>query len=256
MRPIQKRIGLVLASSLATLAPACATTESGYPPEENGKKDASASTDAATIIPSEDGSVVDPPIVDPPVEDTGAPAAPVQLPFFVSDQFIPSGFMGDSTAAMNGITLSHAEADCKSPRAPGAGGDCYTATWTATVASGASSWAGVYWQSPAENWGSKPGKPIQSGATKLTFYAAGKTGNEKIELCAGGINTKGNDPSLTYRDKFSVKQPAVALTTEWAKYELSLVGANYDSVLGGFCWVASATTSGSMTFYIDDIRWE
>ena len=39
-------------------------------------------------------------------------------------------------------------------------------------------------------------------------------------------------------------------------YEISLEGAQYSAVLGGFCWVATTTASESITFYLDDIQWE
>lgn len=183
-------------------------------------------------------------------------ATPVTLPFYVSDQFVPTGFMGDSTASMTAITLAHDTTTCKSPRETGAGGDCFTATWAPTVGDAGSAWAGVYWQSPANNWGAKPGKPIAAGAQKVSFYAAGAVGGETIQLCAGGINAAGATATLPYSDSFTVKQPAITLTTSWTQYEISLQGTSYTTVLGGFCWVASTTASESVTFYIDDIQWE
>jgi hypothetical protein len=190
----------------------------------------------------------------------GADAAPTQsgvrLPFYVSDQFLPTGFMGDSQASMSAITLSHDASMCKSPRQTGAGGDCYTVTWAPSVGDAGAAWAGVYWQSPANNWGSKPGKAIAPGATTLSFYAAGAVGGETIQACAGGINAMGPSASLPYADTFSAKHPPITLTTSWTRYELSLQGTSYTSVLGAFCWVASTTSSESVTFYIDDVQWE
>ena len=63
-----------------------------------------------------------------PTRDTSVPTT-VTLPFFVSDVFAPSGFMGDSTASQTAITLTKDPAKCKAPRNQGAGGDCYTVTW-------------------------------------------------------------------------------------------------------------------------------
>jgi hypothetical protein len=201
----------------------------------SGHGDAGSSTDAGDAGPTQSG---------------------VLLPFYVSDQFLPTGFMGDSKASMSAITLSHDSSMCKSPRQTGAGGDCYTVTWAPSLGDAGAAWAGVYWQSPANNWGSKPGKAIAPGATKLSFYAAGAMGGETIQVCAGGINAMGASASLPYADTFSVKQPPITLTTSWTQYELSLQGTSYTSVLGAFCWVASATSSESVTFYIDDVQWE
>ncbi len=188
--------------------------------------------------------------------DSGPSGTAVKLPFYVSDQFVPTGFMGDSTASMSAITLAHDAATCKSPRTPNAGGDCFTATWAPNLGDAGAAWAGVYWQSPANNWGSKPGKAIAPGATKVTFYAAGKAGGEVIQLCAGGVNANGASATLPYGDTFTVKQPAITLTTTWTQYELSLEGTTYTTVLGGFCWVTSTTATESVTFYVDDIQWE
>jgi hypothetical protein len=234
----------------AVVAAGCAasTASQGYPPDggDNG------SPDAGTTGPSGDDSAA-------PGDDAGpAPgidAAPpsIALPFYVSDQFLPTGFMGPS---LTSITLSHDATLCKTPRQTGAGGDCYTATWAPLLGDAGSSWAGVYWQSPANNWGSKPGKPIAPGATKVSFYAAGAKGGESIQLCAGGINSPAGSASLPYSDSFTVKQPAITLTTDWAPYSISLQGTSYTSVLGAFCWVATTTASESVTFYLDDIKWE
>ena len=181
----------------------------------------------------------------------------MKLPFYVSDQFVPSGFMGDSMASMTAITLAHDATTCKTPRQTGAGGDCYTVVWAPTLTGDAGAgWAGVYWQSSANNWGAKPGKAIAPGATKISFYAAGEAGGETIQLCAGGINSTGATASLPYGDTFKVNPPAVTLTTTWTQYQLPLTGTMYTTVLGGFCWVSSTTKSESIKFYIDDIKWE
>jgi len=175
----------------------------------------------------------------------------------VSDQFVPSGFMGDNQLSMDGMKVSIDAADCKTPRQSGAAGDCYKVTWAVDLPdAGGAAWAGVYWQSPANNWGAKPGKLVSPGATKVSFYAAGVVGGEKVQFTIGGINTKGTDPTLTHRDKFTVTQPAITLTTDWTKYEVPLTGATYDEVLGGFCYVIAATQSGTTTFYIDDVTWQ
>ncbi len=185
-----------------------------------------------------------------------APSGPVALPFLLSDEFAPSGYMGDSTDDFNAIAMSKDGTDCKSPRAAGAAGDCYSVTWKPVLTSGApSAWVGVYWQYPANNWGAKPGKSVAPGATKVTFQAAGAAGGESVRFVVGGVNTKGGDATLPDKDAFEVGLD-VTLTAAWTKYEIPLDGAAYDAVIGGFAWVAKATAASPVAFYVDDVRWE
>jgi hypothetical protein len=165
--------------------------------------------------------------------------------------------MGASQAAINAITLSSNAASCLSPREADAGGDCYTASFTPPPLDDAgTTWGGVYWQSPANNWGAEPGKLIAPGATKVTFYAAGAAGGEQIQFCTGGMNATGPTTALPYSDTLNVKPPAFTLTTQWTQYSLSLSGLTYTDIIGGFCWVAASTTTTPIKFYVDDIQFE
>jgi hypothetical protein len=189
--------------------------------------------------------------------DAGSGGGGVSLPFFVSDQFIPSGFMNDPT----GITLSagaNGGAACPD-RAPTQGGSCYVIRWSST----GKPWAGVYWQYPANNWGTEPGLMVAPGATQVSFYAKGAAGGEIIQFKTGGIN----DPIVTatgnYGDTFAVTGPTATLSTTWTQYTISLTGATYpQGVLGAFVWVAAAvvtdagTTNDDLTFYVDDLQWQ
>jgi len=194
----------------------------------------------------------------PPPADGGAaqPDGPVTLPFLLSDEFKPSGYMGDSQSDFNGIAMSRDATDCKTPRTPDAAGDCYTVKWTPTMITGApSAWVGVYWQYPANNWGGQTGLAVEPGATKVTFYAAGAKGGESLIFTVGGVNSKNPDPSLPNQDSFTATFEAT-LTTDWTQYTVPLNGAKYTDVIGGFSWVAKTTTSDEVQFYIDDVRWE
>jgi hypothetical protein len=247
------RNSLLLVVAAAAAASCSNASPSGSSPQgvadasTQGGNDSGASGNDSGATGDQDGA-----------QGSDAPATSgVGLPFYVSDQFVPTGFMGDSTASMNAITLAHDATTCKSPRQPGAGGDCFTATWAPTLSGDAgSAWAGVYWQSPANNWGALPGKAIAPGATKVSFYAAGAQGGETIQVSVGGINANGANPNLKYGDTFSIKLPPITLTTNWTQYEIPLQGAQYTTVLGGFCWVVTSTASESITFYVDDIQWE
>ena len=197
------------------------------------------------------------PRVPPDQPDTGQPDASVPdgpgpitaqpLPVTVSDYYIPGGYMGDGSLPGTAITISLM--NCKQPRPSGASGDCYRTTYTP----GSLGWAGVYWQYPERNWGASPGKRIEAGASKVTFYAAGLNGGETLDFLAGGID----DVHLLYRDAFKVTKH-VTLTTTLTHYEIDISGRTYDAgVIGAFAWTFD--THGSRTpmeFYLDTIRWE
>lgn len=196
---------------------------------------------------------------NPPPASTAdaAPPGPVAIPFLLSDEFAPSGYMGDSQADFTAITMGKDIATCKAPRSADAAGDCYTITWNPVIATGApSAWVGVYWQYPANNWGAKTGKQIAPGASKVSFYAAGAAGGESLLFTVGGVNVKPvDDPPLPNKDSFTASTSAT-LTTSWTRYEIPLTGATYDTVIGGFSWVAKSTDGKPVTFYLDDLRWE
>ncbi len=206
--------------------------DSGMPPAQ----------DAASAVDSGGGG-----------DDSSSTVMATPLPFFVSDQFIPSGFMNDPTGIM---VSSGANGGATCPtRAPTAGGDCYVISWASTGAA----WAGVYWQYPSNNWGTEPGLTIATGATQVTFYARGDVGGEVVTFKAGGINDPLNSMTGTYGDSFTISSPAETLTTDWQQYTLSLQGTAYSGgVLGGFCWVANATDAGNsdIKFYVDDLQWQ
>jgi hypothetical protein len=170
-----------------------------------------------------------------------------QLPVTVSDYYIPGGFMGDGVTSSTAVTISLT--NCKQPRPSGATGDCYRITYTP----GALLWAGVYWQYPERNWGTSPGKRIEAGASKVTFYAAGLHGGEVFDFIAGGID----DVHLAYRDSFKVTK-RVTLTTALTRYEIDISGRMYDAgVIGAFAWTFDTHGSPApIEFYLDTIRWE
>src|SRR3954452_23930957 len=116
--------------------------------------------------------------------------APSLLPFVVDSAFVTSGFMGDGATA-GVVTMVPAKpgdsTDCNGARAsPTSVGSCHSIVY-APPTSGGEGWAGVYWQYPANNWGTKPGYGIPAGAKKVTFKAKGAAGGEKVAFLAGGI---------------------------------------------------------------------
>jgi hypothetical protein len=180
----------------------------------------------------------------PPLE----PAIP--LPVVIDTYYAASGFMGDG-ATPNTIVLG---ADCPM-RAPGMIGKCSKFTYTPAAAG--VGWGGVYWQAPANNWGDlAPGKHIEAGATKVTFYAAGAKGGEVVTFIAGGIM------GTNYQDPPKMQLPNQVLTTTMTQYSIDLTGYNYVSIIGGFGWTIEAKALGDggfdstpITFYVDGIQW-
>jgi hypothetical protein len=176
------------------------------------------------------------------------------LPFVVDTVFVSSGFMGDGEM-QGAIAVLPAKTgdstDCNGMRGnTAAAGSCHVVTY-APPASGGKGWGGVYWQFPANNWGTKPGYDLPTGAKQVAFSAKGLKGGEKVTFLAGGIIGAGNP----YSD--SVKaMTTVTLTTDWAPYTIDLSGQSYTQVIGGFGWTMAAADVGtSGGFFVDDIQW-
>lgn len=112
-------------------------------------------------------------------------------------------------------------------------------------------WAGIYWQHPANNWGSRPGGYNLNGARQLKFWARGEKGGESIaEFKMGGL---GGD----YPDSGSAAIGPVILTKDWKEYSISLAGQELSSISGGFCLSFSRDDNpDGAVFYLDDIRYE
>ena len=169
--------------------------------------------------------------------------SPLTAPFRVSDHFAPTGYMGDGTS----IGLVNMLNDACPTRAPEPSGDCYSVTYTP-----ATTWAGVYWQYPQNNWGDRPGRTILPGAKRVTVWARGASGGEKLELHVGGIR----DDNLPFHDSIDASA-SFTLTTDWQKLTVGFGPRTYDQVIGGFGWIAHATAGSPspIVFYLDGIEW-
>ena len=135
---------------------------------------------------------------------------PAQMPFPVytdgsdpANHYVPSGYLGNHQAvAMNQYWTGH----------PHDGKTCIQVTYRGAVPGGIG-WAGVYWQSPVDNWGTVPGPTgyDQSRATRLTFWVRGTTGAEHVQFLVGGITGRHGDslqpavktPVLTLFDRLA-----------------------------------------------------
>lgn len=157
------------------------------------------------------------------------------------NHYIPSGWMGD----FGDLTM-----DDKSMDNPHGGTTCIKFVYTAKKSQN-QGWSGVFWQNPANNWGSKKGGFDLTGLNKITFWARGENGGEVIDkFSVGGI--KG-----MYPDTAEISVGPIELTSDWQEYTINLVGKDLSYINGAFCWVANADSNpDGLTFYVDDVKFE
>ncbi|KPK97322.1 MAG: hypothetical protein AMJ95_09590 [Omnitrophica WOR_2 bacterium SM23_72] len=170
------------------------------------------------------------------------------MPFYVyadrgsiGNHFIPSGWM-PATASQD-IKFSQSWAED-----PYLGDTCIKITYNDNSGT---RWAGFYWQQPANNWGTQDAGYDLSKATKLTFWARGDNGGERIEdFKIGGILGE-------YSDSDAVSIGPVILNKEWTQYTIDLRGKDMTSIIGGFCWATNIDVNPEgATFYLDEIKYE
>ncbi len=157
------------------------------------------------------------------------------------NHYVPSGYMGD----VADISIDQSSFDN-----PYSGTTCIKIVYTSDATNGAR-WGGVYWQNPANNWGDRQGGYDLTGATKLTFYARGEEGGERIEeFKMGGVTGM-------YSDSDIAGIGPVLLTEDWKKYEIDLRGKDLSYISGGFAWATNLDVNpDGVTFYLDEIKYE
>ncbi len=158
-----------------------------------------------------------------------------------NNHFVPSGWMGD----YGDIKLNDGWSDN-----PYDGKTCIKVDYSASASQGAG-WMGVFWQNPANNWGSRDGGFDLTGAKTLSFWARGDKGGEVItEFKVGGISGE-------YGDSDSMGMGPVVLTSEWKEYSIDLVDVDISYISGGFCLSASKMDNPEgFSIYLDNIRFE
>lgn len=116
-------------------------------------------------------------------------------------------------------------------------------------------WGGVDWLYPENNYGDKPdGKDLRN-ANKLTFYAKGEVGGEKVNFFVGGIGDKSDLYPESLRPEVSTG--FISLTESWQKYTIDLRGKNLTHMIRGFGWVTNQCANpDGIVFLLDDIRFE
>jgi hypothetical protein len=205
----------------------------------------------------------------------GVEIGPLQGRFYVSDEFSPSGHMGDGQNP--GFITADINENCKE-RPPGAGGACYRYTYQPDLRPGANMWAGVYWVYPSNDWGTRPGRLLIPPYKKVRFKAAAdlrpdpsnpETKPEpRVVFQIGGIGTNPADPQ-PYKDETIGDQTtgvAEYLTSDWKSLEIDLTGYvptdHPFHMISGFCWTVNyqpgipTPQSPPTRIYLDDIVWD
>lgn len=170
-----------------------------------------------------------------------ADAPKATLPFSVYAEagdklvYIPSGYMGDTG------NIKMVDDDTTNPHS---GKTDIKVQYTS-----GSGWGGVVWQSPANDWGKQPGGLDLTGAKKLTFWARGDKGGEKVSFSYGILD------KADYADTSKGEIKDQELTKEWKQYTIDLAGKDLKQIKTGFTWVLGAK-GDPITFFLDDIKFE
>ncbi len=158
------------------------------------------------------------------------------------NHYTPSGFMPDGQCL---VFNDRWQENCYS------GSTCIKVVYDIECSKEGARWIGVYWQNPAHNWGNRKGGYNLTGATKLTFWARGEEGGERIEeFKMGGITGD-------YPDTDTAFIGPVILSDQWQQYTIDLRGKDLSYVSGGFSFSTNVDVNPvSCTFYLDQIRYE
>ena len=143
-----------------------------------------------------------------------------------------SGYMGN-TGAMR--------VDDACAEKPHSGATCLKVSY-----SDSGNWAGIFWQSPANDWGDKPGGANLSKASTLVFWARGEEGGEKVSFFMGGIKNK------AFSDTANRKLEDVTLKKTWTRYRITLDGEDLSRIKTGFGFNFGGQGK-PFAFYLDDI---
>lgn len=160
------------------------------------------------------------------------------------NKFTPSGYMptGECLYMSDSWTEKCAQ-----------GKTCIKVIYDVDCSKKSRNWAGVYWLNPADNWGDRKGGYNLTGAQRLTFFARGEKGGERIEeFKIGGVGR-----GMDYPDSDSAFIGPVILTKEWKEYTIDLRGKDLSYLSGGFAWITNTEVNPeACVFYLDDIQYK
>lgn len=159
--------------------------------------------------------------------------------------YVPSGFMGDSEALKMSTTYESA------PTASGEVGK--TSLKIVYQPKGSAGWAGIYWLTPANNWGTVKGAGFDlSQAKRLTFWVRGDKGGEVIaEIKVGGMSAG------QYPDSDEASLGPLKLSTAWEQYSIDLTNKDLRHIVGGFAFTMRRIDNvRGAKFYLDEISFD
>jgi len=162
------------------------------------------------------------------------------------NHFIPSGWMGDVKA----LAMSQREPN-GFVTGTGPTDTCMKITYKGLIDEG-QGWAGIYWQTPANNWGDKKGGVDLSNYKKLTFKARGEKGGERVEkFMMGGIQGQ-----IEEGDTGNAESEMIELKKSFQEYTIDLAGLDLTHTIGGFGLVfSSESNEKGATVFVDDVRY-
>jgi hypothetical protein len=160
------------------------------------------------------------------------------------NRFTPSGYMP------NGECLKMEDAYTQMCHE---GKTCIKINYAIECSKKGRNWAGIYWLNPPDNWGDRKGGYNLTGAERLTFWARGEKGGERIEEFKMGGVGRGMD----YPDSDNAFIGPVILTKEWKEYTIDLRGKDLSYISGGFAWVSNTDANPEdCIFYLDVIAFK
>ena len=114
---------------------------------------------------------------------------------------------------------------------------------------------------PQLNDGNMPGQGLDlTGAERLSFWARGEKGGEKVEFFTCGFGYTGpSSVNVEFHDSCPKQSlGTITLTDSWKEYIIDLSGLDLSSIALGFGYALAGTVSdiGPRAFYLDEIRFE
>ena len=156
------------------------------------------------------------------------------------NNFCPSGWMGSTRSLKFMQNYKQGTMD---------GGSAIRVEYNIAVDT-ETTWAGIYFQYPCDNWSNKEPSYDLTGFKKLSFWVKGVGYIEKFMV--GGIaSTSGEgDSDEAYTDR-------IELTNEWKEITIPLTGLDLHRIIGGFGFAVSAEyNEKNMILFIDEIKFE
>ncbi len=173
----------------------------------------------------------------------GQPAPVMQVPLRVyedegfKETFSPTGLMGNQ---------KELQFDLGWRTEPYAGETCIHVRYDDDE-----DWVTVAWQHPGHNWGNVPGGLDLSNAKKLTFWAKGESGTEKVEFMIGMEQGQ----NAVSRDTLRATTGVICLEKEWKQYEIPIEELDRSRLITGFLFRIEGQ-GRRITFYLDNIQYE